>query len=311
MNLVKFFESIRYSFLNGHTRQVLLEVADLFLILWPYLVIGIIISTFVKIYFTEKTIQKFFGKRKIVTICIATCLGIVSPLGAYVTLPLIASFLALGTPLAPLIAFAVASPLINPAIFFLTQGTLGLEMAIVRVISALILGISAGLAAQFLVVRFPNSFSLKSLPPNKSFEQKMGKGKLTFSIFIFEAYRFSRYIVKYFALGIFIAAIVKVIIPANLLADFLSSNSKLSVLLATGAGVPLYSCGGAALPVLKELVDLGVGKGSILAFCISGPAIKLSTLVLLNSIFEKGVLLLYLSIGIVGALFLGFLYQLI
>jgi uncharacterized protein len=311
MNLTEFFKSIWYSFLNGHTRQVLLEVADLFITLWPYLVIGILISSLVKIYFTERTVKKFFENRKIGPLLIASCLGVISPLGAYVTLPLIASFYALGTPLAPLIAFSVASPLINPAIFFLTQGTLGTEMAIARVVSALFLGISAGMATRFFILRFPESFQLKSVPSNKSFEQKIGKGNLSLSLFVNETYRYTRYIFKYFALGIFIAALVKVLIPANLIADFLGTNSKVSILLATAAGVPLYSCGGAALPVLKELLYLGVGKGAILAFCISGPAIKLSTIVLLNTIFRKGVLILYLSIGIVGALFLGFIYQLI
>lgn len=311
MNLTEFLQSIRYSFLNGHTRQVLLEVVDLFITLWPYLVIGILISTFVKIYFTEKTVKKFFENRKTGTILIASCLGVISPLGAYVTLPLIASFYALGTPLAPLIAFSVASPLINPAIFLLTQGTLGLEMAIARVVSALVLGISAGMATLFFIVRIPSGFQLKSVPLNNAFEQKIGKGNLSLSVFMHEAYTYTRYIFKHFALGIFIAALVKVMIPANLIADFLGSGSKISILLATGAGVPLYSCGGAALPVLKELLDFGVGKGAILAFCISGPAIKLSTIVLLNTIFRKGVLILYLSIGIVGALILGFIYQLI
>ncbi len=309
MSLNDFLYSLRYSFINGHTRQVGLEVINLFVILWPYLFIGIIISTFVKIYFTEKTVKKFFENKKTGAILFASLLGIISPLGAYVTLPLIASFYALGTPLAPLIAFSLASPLINPSIFLLTQGTLGLEMAIVRVISAFILGTTAGFAARFFILRYPASFELKSLP-DKTFEKKIGKGELSVSIFFNEAYRYTRYMLKHFMLGIFVAALVKVLIPANIISDFLGSNTKMSILLATVAGVPLYSCGGAALPVLKELVELGVGKGAILAFCISGPAIKLSTIVLLTTIFRKGVFILYFLTAIVGALFLGFLYQL-
>ena len=304
-----FFESLKYSFLQGNTRKVLIEVMDLIITLWPYLVIGIIISTLVKIYFTEEALKKYLKGSNLITIITATILGIISPLGSYVSFPLIATFFALGFPLAPLIAFAIASPLINPAIFILTQGTLGTEIAVVRVISAIIIGVSAGMVTNYLIVRFPQAFHLRVKPGKGSYKTKLGSGRINFRIFLHEAYRFSIYISKHFALGIFIAALVKVLIPANLIMQFLGEGN-LSVLLATGAGVPLYSCGGAALPVLEELLYIGVSKGAILAFCISGPAIKLSSLVLLNSLFRRGVISLYLSITFIGALFLGLFYQL-
>ncbi len=301
---------IEYSFLNGNTRRVLIELWDLFLTLWPYLLIGIAISTLVKIYITQDLIKKVLSGNKLITIVFAAVLGVISPLGSYVTLPLIATLLSIGVPLAPLIAFAMASPVINPTIFLLTKGTLGMEMAIMRVLAAILLGVLAGFTINMLFARHKNLFEIKTLPKDDILEKKLGKGAYSNRLFLYEFWRYTRYISKHFFLGIFIAAIVKVVIPANLIMRFLG-NGNLSVLLATGAGVPLYSCGGAALPVLQELRAMGVQSGAILAFCVSGPAIKLSTLVLLNTLFKRGILYLYLFLTVLVSLFLGFIYQLI
>ena len=43
----------------------------------------------------------------------------------------------MGVPAAPLVAFVVASPLMNPALFVYTAGTISMEMAVARVWSRL------------------------------------------------------------------------------------------------------------------------------------------------------------------------------
>jgi uncharacterized membrane protein YraQ (UPF0718 family) len=83
------------------------------------------------------------------------------------------------------------------------------------------------------------------------------------------------------------------------------------VLFATGAGIPLYSCGGAAIPVLYQLSELGMTKGAILAFFISGPSTRISNLVIMKSVFSLRLLIIYLSIVLVGAVILGYVYNLI
>jgi hypothetical protein len=88
------------------------------------------------------------------------------------------------------------------------------------------------------------------------------------------------------------------------------SDNLLSVILSSAAGVPFYVCGGAAIPVVQQLADLGMSQGAVLAYFISGPVTKISNLVLLQAAFRRIILLEYLLIGLLGAVAIGFVYNL-
>jgi uncharacterized membrane protein YraQ (UPF0718 family) len=116
---------------------------------------------------------------------------------------------------------------------------------------------------------------------------------------------------KYFSIAIIIAAAIKNLVSAEQVAWILGSGSFMAVVFAAGAGIPLYSCGGAAIPILQQLAELGMTQGAVLAFFISGPSTRISNLILLKSVFNWRILTLYLSIILCGAIVLGFLYNIL
>ena len=83
-------------------------------------------------------------KNKGIAILISALLGIISPLPTYAAVPIGLSFIPFGVPLAAVIAFVIASPLINPSIFFLTYTQLGIEIALWRITTAFILACIGG-----------------------------------------------------------------------------------------------------------------------------------------------------------------------
>ncbi|MDD4352748.1 MAG: permease, partial [Candidatus Gracilibacteria bacterium] len=91
--------------------------------------------------------------------------------------------------------------------------------------------------------------------------------------------------------------------------NVLGHNRIISILSATLGGIPLYVCGGAVIPVLQVLRDSGMDKGAILAFFISGPGTKFSTLVALTQTLTKEAFMLYLTIVFSGAVLFGFVYS--
>lgn len=296
------WNDLQYRFLQSHTWRVLEQVYVLILQLLPYLVISIILSTIIKQYTTAETLKKFLsGKNIHLSIVVAALLGIVSPLGSYVVIPLAAALVIAGLPLAPVIAFMVSSPLINPGLFILTMGALGLEMAVMRVICAFVLGISAGFITHYFLRDLASA--VKNQPTGDA--SKLIKKRTFFN----EALAYTTYISKYFFIGIFIAALTKVFIPVAWLSTMLGSNHVVSIFAATLAGVPFYTCGGAELPVIQQLADLGADKGAILAYFISGPATKVATVVLLVSVFRKKIVYLYFSVSIIGAILMGLIYH--
>jgi len=299
-------------FYGTYTRKVLIESLQLLEQLWPYLVVGIITTSALKVFVSREWIAEYFKKNNKLSIIIASLLGVISPLGSYVAIPLCVALFTLGTPLPVIMAFVVSSPLINPNLFFLTAGAFGYELAIVRVISSLVLGIVAGYSTRFFIkndiIAKINSKKNKEYSSINMFDSSENS---IFKIFIIDLYKMTRYVSKYFFIAIVLAALIKIFFPAEGIARLFAKNDFWAVLLSAGAGVPFYVCGGAAIPVVQELADLGMDKGPVLAFFISGPATKVSNLVLMQSAFSWRIFSLYLAVSMVGACVIGLIYNLI
>lgn len=309
--------SIYYNFLDhfyaSYTRKILLEAIDLLGQLWPYLVLGILLSTIIKVFISKQQMAAFFSQRSASTsIIIAAIIGVISPVGSYVIIPMSAALLVVGVPLPALMALMLASPLMNPNLFVLTAGAMGIEMALLRTVAAFLLGITAGYTTRWLINKqrlFPETVIRKG--GQFSVDQFSGKTKeRSVSGFLLELYKMTRYVSKFFLLALVFAAGLKILINPDAIVRLFGDNNFLSVVLTTSAGVPFYVCGGAAIPVVQQLLELGMSKGAVLAYFISGPVTKISNLLILQTIFKSSILIQYLVIGILGALVSGLLYNL-
>lgn len=306
-----------YEFINKfsqtYTQQILKEALALLDQLWPYLVLGIIVSSTIKVFISKERIATFFsGKYNFSTLIFAALLGVVSPLGSYVTIPVSAALFTIGVPLPVLITLIVSSPIINPNLFVLTAGAMGLELAIMRVISAIVLGLTAGFVTHILIKKSylkPDEI----LKTNSESLQKWLNTAPTISLkaFLIDLLRMTLFVSRYFFLAIFLAAIIKIFLNPDWIGFVFNQNQFLSVLISTSAGVPFYVCGGAAIPVVQALAELGMSKGAILAYFISGPVTKISTLVILQGTFKMKLVVIYLSVGLLGAILLGSLFEMI
>jgi len=59
--------------------------------------------------------------------------------------------LAAGAPMAPVMVFLISSPLMSPSAFLITLGSLGMSIAMWKLISAVVLGLAAGLVTDRLL----------------------------------------------------------------------------------------------------------------------------------------------------------------
>lgn len=123
---------------------ILLFMADSFLKLWPYLLITIPLAVMVNLSGASRYIHRAFAARPLVAVVLATAVGAFSPFCSCGVIPIVASLLIGGVPLAPVMAFWIASPSMDPEIFFLSVGMLGWEMAVWRLLGTLALSLVAG-----------------------------------------------------------------------------------------------------------------------------------------------------------------------
>ena len=120
-----------------------------FLNIWPYLLITIPIAVAVNLSGASKYINRAFQASPLVAIVLATAVGAFSPFCSCTVIPIVATLLISGVPLAPVMAFWIASPSMDPEIFFLSVGMLGWELAVWRLASTLVLSLGAGFLTHF------------------------------------------------------------------------------------------------------------------------------------------------------------------
>jgi len=133
----------------------LYKIADFmvkaFIHIWPYLVITIPIAVAVNMSGASKHIKRAFDAGPIAAILIATLVGAFSPFCSCGVIPVIAALLIAGVPLPPVMAFWIASPSMDPEIFFLSVGTIGWDLAIWRLAGTLVMSLSAGFITHALM----------------------------------------------------------------------------------------------------------------------------------------------------------------
>ena len=126
-------------------------IAEAFLHIWPYVVVTIPLAVAVQMSGASKYIKRAFEARPLTAIVLATILGAFSPFCSCGVIPVIASLLISGVPLAPVMSFWIASPSMDPEIFFLSVGMIGWELAIWRLAATLVLSLGAGFITHLLM----------------------------------------------------------------------------------------------------------------------------------------------------------------
>ena len=110
----------------------------------PYFLISIALSVLVRTLKLDGLIRRAFSARVGTAILLATFVGAFSPFCSCTVIPIIAGLVMSGVPLAPIMAFWIASPTMDPEIFALSVGILGWPLAMARLLATLALSIGAG-----------------------------------------------------------------------------------------------------------------------------------------------------------------------
>ncbi|MGH3148765.1 MAG: permease [Rubrobacter sp.] len=130
-------------FLEGFMQVVGFVAAGAWKIL-PVFLLSVSLGVLVRALKLDGAIRRAFSHRIGVAILLATAVGAFSPFCSCTVIPLVAGLLIGGVPLAPVMAFWVASPTMDPEIFALSVGFLGWDLAAARLVATLILSLGAG-----------------------------------------------------------------------------------------------------------------------------------------------------------------------
>lgn len=236
-------------------------------------------------------------------IIVASVIGAVTPVCGIAVAPIVAALLRQGLPLGVAMAFWLSSPISDPGMIVLTAGILGWGFAVAKLFAALLLGLVAGVVALCLEKRFPHTRWLRSAAVSPG--SASGCHTHSSTPWLNEALDTFWLVGRWLTLALIIEALLRSQLKEVGLASLLGADSSWAVPLAVAVGGPLYIESYAALPLLRGFIDAGLSPGAAMAFLISGAAISFYAAIAVWSLVRPVVFALYLTLGLVGALLIG------
>ena len=234
-------------------------------------------------------------------VLIASFVGAVTPVCGLGVLPLIATLLRRGLPLAPVMAFWVSSPVTDPSMLLITAGIIGLPFAIAKTVAAFGIGLFGGAVTWFLPGFRGAGHQLMRFASLEQYCCDGGAGR-----FWPEVWGSIRLVLRWLALALVLEVFLQRLVPDDWIASLFSDDAAASIPLAVIVGAPMYLDGYAALPLVRGLMEKGMSFGAALALMISGAAVSLYVAVAVASIVRVRVFVLYVLIAMAGAAAAGY-----
>jgi len=129
-----------------------------------------------------------------------------------------------------------------------------------------------------------------------------------FSMWMKETWRFVRLITPWLLGGVFIAGIITVVLPQEVVGRFVGGNSLLANFVASLFGSLMYFATLTEVPIIRAFMDLGMGKGPSLALLLAGPALSLPNMLVIRSIMGTKKTLTYVGLVVFFATFSGIIF---
>ena len=281
----------------------------------PYLLTSVALAAWVKAAGLETLIARVFQGRMTAMITAAALFGTAAPLCSCGVIPLIAALLSLGVPLAPVMAFWLASPVMAPDMFVLTAAELGTGFAIGKTLSAVGIGIlgavvtlgfhNAGLLPDPLRERRSAAAARKEVSVRWAVWTEPARRQA----FVDEAWRAGMFLVQWLLLAFFLESLMVAWLPAEAIVPWVGQQEWGGIWLSALLGVPLYLNGYAAIPLVGGLMQSGMGPGSAMAFMTAGAMTSIPAMIAVYALVRTRVFALYIAMSMVGAVLAGLLYQ--
>lgn len=268
---------------------------------FPFLLIGVLLSSLIQVFVSKATIERIFPKNLGTGILTAIFAGFFLPVCDCASIPIFRSLVRKGVPLPAAVAFMTATPVINPVVMLSTYYAFNGNLRVVfgRVILGILSAIAIGLLFYFFPARQTERFSqmadlsLCSCGCYDGSEESEGlRGKL----FVF--LRHSQ--IEFFNVGkyLLIGAMVTAILQTSLSRSFAATNAgglAASVLLLMLMAFLLSLCSSSDAMIARGLAGR-FPMPAIMGFLVFGPMMDVKNVILLSGYFSKKFILRLITV---------------
>jgi uncharacterized protein len=283
----------------------------------PFIVLAVGAIAVMKASGSERLLDGAFKGRETRMIVIGALVGGLSPFCSCQVIPFVAALLAAGAPLSAVMAFWLASPLMDPAMFAITAGGLGLDFAIAKTLAAVALGVAGGVTVKLMAATPVFADPLRMSPKiggccgakKKTVNWRFWTEPERRQSFVQSAVSNLVFLGKWLALAYLLQALMIAYVPADLVVRVIGGDGIGPIILATLLGAPAYLNGYAAVPLMAGLLTQGMNPGAAMAFVIAGGVSSIPAAVAVWALVKPRVFAAYLVFALAGALIAGVIWS--
>lgn len=289
------------------------EMLDSFAGTLPYILFAVIAIAGMKASGSERLLDGAFKGRETRMIVIGALVGGLSPFCSCQVIPFVAALLAAGAPLSAVMAFWLASPLMDPAMFAITAGGLGFDFALAKTVAAVALGLAGGLTVKLMAATPVFADPLRTQPKvggcckakkatlNWRFWQEAQRRR----VFAESGWSNFVFLGKWLMLAYLFQALLIAYVPAEAVARLIGGDGIAPIALAALVGAPAYLNGYAAVPLLEGLLTQGMNPGAAMAFVIAGGVSSIPAAIAVWALVKPRVFAAYIAFALAGAMVAG------
>ncbi len=273
---------------------IITEIWNFFLIVSPWLILGLFIAGLIHSFIGEEFIRTHLGGPGFLPILKATIFGIPLPVCSCSVIPIAAGLRKDGASKASTMSFLVSTPTTGIDSIFVTYAFMGGVFAIARPLSALFAGLLIGM---LIYITEKNSKPPLVQTYKHGIHSHLSLIVRLKSTFIYGFKVLPQDMSRTLLFGIIIGGILSAVIPVDFASEYLS-NPLIAYPLMIAVSIPLYVCAVGSVPIAAALLMKGLIPGAALAFLIAGPATNTITMGFVAKKLGRKVFILYL-IGII------------
>jgi len=300
-------------------------VLDAFSWILPFLLASVLLAAWLKAAGADRVIGATVSRSPGRAVLVFAAAGAFSPFCSCGVVPLIAALLAAGVPLPAVMAFWVASPLMDPEMFVLMWAMLGLEFTLAKTLAAFGLGLAGGFAT--LAAQRAGLFAapLRTIstgggcgssntcgtdtPASLELRWAFWRDESRRAAFTAEARDIGLFLAKWLLFAFTLESLMVRWLPPEMIVSHLGGDTGYAIPLAVAIGVPAYLNGFAAVPLMGELMSMGMAPGAALAFLVAGGVTSLPAAMAVFALVRLPLFGWYLLVSLAGSLAIGYAYQ--
>ena len=282
----------------------------------PFFALAIVFAAYATASNASALIAHAFTGNPVRATILAALVGALSPFCSCGVIPLIAAMLGAGVPLAPVMAFWIASPIMDPEMFILTAAGIGVNFAIAKTLAAVAMGLLAGFAV-LSIQRFgfldsplqaKVSYSCSS-NSDTTVKWRFWQDPVRVQSFIHESYSIGIFLGKWLTLAFFLESLMLAYLSSDWVVGYVGADNWFAIPLAAIVGAPSYLNGYAAIPLVSGLMEMGMTPGAAMAFITAGAVSSIPAAIAVFALVKKPVFALYLLLGLLGSTLTAWVYQ--